>query len=696
MHIVTEFSLWFVPLCLVAGIGAAYVLYAHDTKLKDSPRTVKILLFSLRATIISLLLFLLLGPYIERNSKEIKKPVIVLLQDNSASITLQKDSTYYKNQYVQDFQNFAERLRSDFDVDIYRIGDGFYKDSIVNFTDKQTNLSQSFQEISSRYYNRNLGAVVLATDGIYNVGENPVYSAQNMSITPPIYCIALGDSVQSRDNLISNVLHNEIVFRNNPFVVRLEIESHMLQGKWSKIELFDGKKKIYETTVLSKVKNFYSNIDCKIVSQEVGQKIYTVKIQSYDGEISYKNNSYVFSVDVLESRQKVLLIYNAVHPDVAAIRRSVESNSNFTITVSSVKEFEGQVQDYNCIILHGFPQSYGASKELLQKINSFNIPTIYIYNATTQLSLLDIMGVGVEISNRNNSTDEVQARFNKEFSLFDVDEETKAFIESAPPLLVPYGNYATQIQTQIVCWQNIGGIETNKPLIVCNELQGVKRSFICGEGLWRWRMFDYKKNATFAHFDMFINKLIGYVALTQKRSLFTVQSKHIFSDNQEVEFRAELYHKNYDPANDKEISLEIKDKKGKAYPYVFMQNGDFYKLQAGKFPPGEYTYKAKVEMDNKELIEKGVFYVIPLQIEYSQTQANHSMLQTISNNSGGALYYKTQFDSLYNAIKNNENIVPVSHVTQKRTGLLDSMLLLILLIVFAGTEWFFRKFYGSY
>ncbi len=39
----------------------------------------------------------------------------------------------------------------------------------------------------------NLGAVVLAGDGIYNQGVEPLFAASGLSV--PIYTIALGDTV---------------------------------------------------------------------------------------------------------------------------------------------------------------------------------------------------------------------------------------------------------------------------------------------------------------------------------------------------------------------------------------------------------------------------------------------------------------------------------------------------------------------
>lgn len=44
-----------------------------------------------------------------------------------------------------------------------------------NFTDKVTNLSELLKGVYDLYGGQNLGAVVVASDGIYNEGSNPAY-----------------------------------------------------------------------------------------------------------------------------------------------------------------------------------------------------------------------------------------------------------------------------------------------------------------------------------------------------------------------------------------------------------------------------------------------------------------------------------------------------------------------------------------
>ena len=697
MHIFTEYSLWLLPLCIVVGLATAFLLYRKNDKLREAPRWVRRLLFGLRAFVVSMLLFLLLGPFVEMRRSVVEKPTVVLLHDNSASLVLQKDSTKIRTEYVTAYQKFVNELRETYAVDEYTFGSGLVYDSALNFSEKETNISQALEDVAVRYYNQNLGAVVLASDGIYNAGENPKYATQNLPATTPIYTVALGDTVQECDNVIAKVLHNKIAFRNNPFTVKISVESHALKGKRSALTIKENNAVVFETSFTSSSAHVFKTLDCKLKSDEIGKKMYTVSLTYFDEEISEKNNTYTFAVDVLESRQKILLAYEAVHPDVAALRRGIESNKNYDCQVVRLSEVNSlDIHSYNCVILVGLPTAFGNGKSILSQAVEAGVPSLVVYNQASSVEALNAQNVGVTIENFRNSYDEVKPAYQSDFSLFQLDEASKTMLEQAPPLIAPFGSYSVGAQSKVLCSQIVGTIEVARPLLVFSQIKNTKTGVVLGEGFWRWRLFDKKVNGSFAAFDSFVNKMIAYLALTEKRELFSVNGENIISDNQDALFTAELYDKSYEPMPNREISMTVRNEKGKEFPFSFIPNDNFYVLNAGKFPQGKYTYKASVKIDGGALTKSGSFFVLPLQTEYKQTRADHDLLASLSEQSGGVMVYPNEFDKLREAIQSNQNIVAVSHTTRNRSLALDLPLILIIIIVAASAEWFFRKYYATY
>src|SRR5574337_803459 len=180
LSIVTEAPAWYTLLCILAGAVYAGVLYFRDARLKDLSKWVLGMLSAFRFIAVFILAFLLLTPLLKTISREVSKPVIVIAQDASESIAMGKDSTFNRKEYPKRLLDFANGLSDKYDVKIYSFGDHFRQDTDFTYRDKYTDFSGLFDEIETRYSDRNLGAVVVASDGIYNQGQSPVYAAERI------------------------------------------------------------------------------------------------------------------------------------------------------------------------------------------------------------------------------------------------------------------------------------------------------------------------------------------------------------------------------------------------------------------------------------------------------------------------------------------------------------------------------------
>ena len=94
----TEYSLWWIIPIIIFTIAISWFIYFY--KQESFSKKQSIILFSLRSIAILLLLFLLLNPIVKKRTNQIEKPIIVIAQDNSASIIKTKDSLFYKNDHL--------------------------------------------------------------------------------------------------------------------------------------------------------------------------------------------------------------------------------------------------------------------------------------------------------------------------------------------------------------------------------------------------------------------------------------------------------------------------------------------------------------------------------------------------------------------------------------------------------------------
>ncbi|MBI3233128.1 MAG: hypothetical protein HYZ42_03665 [Bacteroidetes bacterium] len=99
--------------------------------------------------------------------------------------------------------------------------------------------------------------------------------------------------------------------------------------------------------------------------------------------------------------------------------------------------------------------------------------------------------------------------------------------------------------------------------------------------------------------------------------------------------------------------------------------------------------------NGKTYIYDGKFSVLPLQVELSNTVADHHLLSLLSNNTNGALFFPSQLDNLYQSIKKNEEIKPISYSDRETNDLIKYKWLFFVLLTSLAIEWFVRTNQGS-
>ena len=104
MFLTSEYSfLWLVPVTFIA-IALSYIIYRQDKYLKNANPFIKWGLFSLRLLTLLSIGFFLIKPLITNTKKDYFKAQLLILQDNTLSIKLNKDSLFYQNEFL--FQVF--------------------------------------------------------------------------------------------------------------------------------------------------------------------------------------------------------------------------------------------------------------------------------------------------------------------------------------------------------------------------------------------------------------------------------------------------------------------------------------------------------------------------------------------------------------------------------------------------------------
>lgn len=696
MSIITEYPSWFIFLCVLAGMVYAGALYLRDRFNRTYGTPLALGLSILRFTGVAILAFFLLKPLIRTLNLDTQKPILVVAVDNSQSLAMSADSAAYLNgQFKSELNQLISQFGDKYEVRTYQFGSGISEglDSL-SFSDKLTDISSLSDDLYNRLSGQNLGAVIVASDGLYNKGSNPTYAFKRLNV--PVFSIALGDTTIRKDVLIANVANNRLAYLGNKFPVEITVQAKKAKGERATLSLSKQGKVLHSEEVVFENDNYVKTVNLILDANQVGLQRYSVNITSVRDEVTLVNNHKDIFVDVLDSRQKVLVLGAVPHPDLAAFADALSQNESYKIETSLVDKFEGNIGEYSLVIFHQLPAGGGKGLSQVKTALAQNVPSLFVWGTATDYSAFNELQLGYALKSYSGNSSDIKAGWNDGFALFEPGERTLEMFSLLSPLSVPFGEFSFSPGATTLLNRQVGSIKTKTPLISFNKLQDNKIGLISGEGIWRWKMSSYLQFDSHEPFSEFVTKIMQYLASKDDKSFFRVNGKNDFPEDQPVIFDAELYNGSYEPIKEKEIRMRVTDDEGKEYSYTFSPFGDRYRLNMGQLPVGNYSYVANANNGVEDLTEKGEFSVSQLHLETVNTVADHGMMYQLAKDNGGEMVTRTSMSSLSEMINARKDIVAIEFENKKLDDLIDYKWLLGLILFLFGLEWLLRKRAGTY
>ncbi len=693
IRIISDFPWWAWLLCFGLGTVYALALYLREKKLDLPASWVRYMLMLARFIVASIIAILLLEPYIRTLQNEKVLPELLVIQDNSASVgEALPDTSVYLNTLTEQL----ERLNEKFEVTLIDINGEDRSGQPIPFSGQSTDLGVGMRYAAQMEKYGNLSAVLLATDGIYNSGEDPVSVGSNLKV--PVYTLAIGDTTSYRDARVVDVQSNRIVFTGDRFVVRADVSALLLEGVTLNCAIgTSGRTKsiLQRKTFLPSSDNDATLLEFELVAGSPGVFRYEVSIDAVDGESNLSNNSYEVIVEVLDARQKILLVYKGPHPDVSAIQSAIAGNRNYELVVQKLDEYEGAIRPYSLVILHGLPDAGIGSERLLNDLSAVPTPYLIITGDKVNRDLLNRFQNLVTLGGDQRSGNDVMANGNIGFNLFTM-EDLDAFSDF-PPLFAPYGEYGFSPNSQVLFFQRIGSVGTRNPLMVYSQPGERKTVVLCAENIWRWRIYDYIEHDSHRIFDDWIGKTVQYLATKEDNKQFRVLSRRpVYNSNERIGITAELYNETYEPINTPEASCVIVSEDGSEYPFGFTRTGSYYSLDAGFLPPGDYRVFGEASYNNRILKDTTRFSVKAVQFESANMIADHNMLYRLADGTGGRMFYPDQWEQLTDELLQEDKARPLLLERVRTLSVINLQWILFLLIGLLGVEWFVRKLSGGY
>jgi len=683
---------WWTFACLLLGLLYSFLLYRHSTQLSKNWRNA---LFAVRTVAVFILSFLLLAPLVKSVSKHLQKPLILILQDNSSSVKQFPSKNFQPKPFIEQLHQLKNTLGEDYEVQEFNFGKNLANGFSDALNGKQTNISGAFQALNNRFGNQNIGAVILASDGLYNRGSSPIQIASALKTN--IYTVALGDTIPKRDILIDHVDYNKTAFLGNDFMAEVFVEARQTKGKNLELRVAEDGKQVLSQQITVPENDFKKSISVKLNAAKKGIRKYQISLLPVADEISTANNSETIYVEVVDNQKKILILYDAPHPDVAAMRQSLQNNQNYVVKASLWSDFDlSKLNDFSLLILEQLPNNRINLQPLLTQAERFKLSTWYLLGAETNVSQFNALQKTVGISSSNQNMQEVFAAPDASFTAFILSDSARTKISNFPPLLAPFGNYSFGATTSNLLKQKIGTVSTSYPLLAFAEENGRRTAVLTGEGLWKWRLNEFQQFGNHHAVDELLSQSVQYLSVKNNQKRFNVSpAKTVFDEDENVNLHAELYNQAFELVNQPDVSITIKNKAGKTYSYQFSRNSSAYQLDAGSLPAGEYIFEAQTKLGNENFKASGHFSIKALVAEAAQSTADHQLLYSLAKQNGGAMIFPEQLKQLPDLIRKNQNIKTIAYQDNSYRELIDEKWIFALILMLLSLEWFFRRRNGE-
>jgi hypothetical protein len=683
MEIITLTPAWFFIVCTLAAAAISWLLYRKSF---FENKTLTWVLRFLRFVGYFLVIVLLLSPVIRVKTHRELKPIIAVYNDKSLSLSASKPDSFLSNLQTKfnDLEDYFTIKYFDFAENVVQKGD-----SSLNIT--RTSLAAPFDHINETLEGQNIAATIIASDGIQNQGINPLFKKLNKPV--PVFTIGRGDTIQYPDVWVSGIESNSVVFFENEFEIQANIRAEGIKQNAIQVQLFEngvpGQTKIWNR---NNPGDNFTTLTFNILPHKPGLHRFEVKIAALSSETNTKNNAKGVYVQVTDTRRKIAILAHSAHPDIAAISRCLETNTQYEVKKFERKNYPNPAE-FDIAICHGFPYNNEEINWLRKRVE-IKKSVFVILSSQSNLRLFNGLEFGFDPA-AGGGINDVQGTLNANFNDFIIESNLETEISNWPPLSVSTGRYRTSAGFTSVLYQKIGNIQTTMPLLGFTELNAGKQAWCMGEGIWKWRMADYQHNQSSKNFDDLMAKIIqvlGAGDVKQKFKVFLENPEMNINENAQI--FAEYLNESGNLDNRAECEISIQGDNGIKHNLKFAKTGNRYYLQLGALPAGNYTYSAK-HLQGNEMVN-GIFSVSNLPVELESTVANHSLLRNLSKANNGLFFPEQEVQNLVEYLKNTAHRKNVISTVFKITELIHWKWFFGIIILIFTIEWFLRKWAGGY
>ncbi|MEX2602504.1 MAG: hypothetical protein WD355_12695 [Balneolaceae bacterium] len=629
------FSTLILVLLFVLSVGISWWSYA--TLSSGSPLK-KWTLITLRGTALTILIILLLNPYIRTDQVTTRNPEIAVYLDDSRSMSVLRGDYRGVESYQELIDSFRFEEMEEITFQFYRFSNQVesLEDPQLSLEGSTTNLDEVIRHLRDQSVQAE--AAVLFSDGIITQGRDPIFHARELSV--PLFVVPVGDSTQARDIVLTDLLHNETGYLNTRHPVDITVSQNGFDGVQTELQLLkDGE--ILESrpiTFSSELSTLTERFEIPL--DNTGLQQYEFSTPVMDEEQTTENNRLPFAINVLDDKTRIAHISFEIHPDVGAIRNLIQSDQSFEVlsrTWLGDRFMEGPLDqieesgELDLIILHGaIPNNLSGFQPLLEGVPVLQFTTPSFPSGDETSYVIPIS------SGQSGNTIPVYLRAGRDATAHPVMELPVVPFQRMSPIRSREGQYQLPPTADRLFEASFEGTDIELPVIVTEEAGSIRRTVVNGYG---WYRNLQNREDEFREFTQTL--LLNLASWTSTdpdhRNLRIEPVKRLFQESEPVRFVASLT--NETGEIEPEAAIEVVLSGGQDFEQAHtMRNrsGGNYDLEIGSLGYGEYFYEATARKTGRAIDEQsGAFTVTESNIEFIQTQRSDERLGQLATITGG-------------------------------------------------------------
>jgi len=687
---------------ILAIIAGVYTFYYYKKTVPPVSNRLKIFLGLLRGISTFLILSLFFSPQLKLVWQNESKPQIVMAVDKSASMNITEDNQqrFAKaasiSNFIQDeIKNTNEVHTYFFDIDTTSINDSILVGKLG------TNIDLALKNISAKH--KKAEALILISDGIITKGRNPLFSNTLKKIN--IHTIGIGDTSETSDILIKNVIANKTVYKNNPTTISAEITAKNLIDFESTVKLLFNKKIISAKKVTIDQSDEILQVDFKIIPEKAGNQKYEVQIDGFDSEKFTENNAYQFQLEVLKDKLRIGLLAEKPGYDVKFIKQILNSDKNIQFTSyielnpnnSGMQQILKVIDSSDVLLVIDIPSKktpQSVKDNLTNLIESRRIPVCFFMTGNPNKHFFNLINkrfpdFSFTASNSFSNlfaVPTITGKLNSVFNIFDSSELNDAFWQNSAPIEY-YFNQVTIGKTDKILLQATDNPKL--PILLSSNYKGTNNLLFLGNGFWRWKFLLSEDRQFAGAYETFFNNLIKWISKNQDTENINIEvNKKGLPLGEQLTSNIQLYDASFNPVFDGEIKLQVEGPTGEFEAAAsYIGNGNY----TWQFTPlAEGSYKIKVDAFKNDVFlgnNEIEFNVLPVNNEFIFTKQNVDFLNKLALSTGGKYFTSNNYKDIIPLLPNTPKIIQ----TTVNYDLWNKLYTLLIIIFLLSVEWFIRK-----